>query len=420
MTIRKCLLLCLAGLLLWAATSALAQSPPEPVRAVRDCDGIVTVDWSAVPGASGYRVFYRGPGDANERSGGSTGETSLSLGNLKPGTYDIYVDHDQGSGFANINLGMAYCPSHTLPPQYHCAEMTDRLVVSGIGKGTNCQSVIPGGIGDPSLIAAGVLDAIDIWGRASKVRFCFLKHGRLKFVDTATSPRVISDLAAEIVDGMTCGSVDRTGMVVLLRASETSGDADAASDEASLAPDTAETGPTSSTICQLTATGYLSLRGGPSVYYARIDTMPHGTRLIGMARAGDWFLVDYEGQRGWASGTYLAASPGCDAIGGSTRVFLPLATEPVALEAEAQEETGESAQTEMTMPGARPLSYCSLRAGDIINLRQGPGLEYGVIAEIPYQTILIATERTRDWFKVEYNGEIGWVNIDYVFRHGCG
>ena len=339
----------------------------------------------------------------------------MSIGKLKPGTYDIYVDSDQGSGYASVSLGRANCPSHTLPPHYHCAEMTNRLVLNSIGKGTNCQSVIPGGIGDPSLIAAGVLDAIDIWGRASKVRFCFRKHGRLVFVDTATSPRVISDLAAEIIDGMTCGSVNRTGMVLLLRA----GDADVASTEASLAPASVETAPTSSTICQLTATGYLSLRGGPSVYYARILSMPQGARLIGMAKADDWFLVEYEGHKGWASGTYLAASPGCDAIGGSSRVFLPLATEP-PVEAEAQEETGESSQTGTTMPGARPLTHCSLRAGDIINHREGPGLEYGVIAEIPYQTILIATERTRDWFKVEYNGEMGWVNIDYVFRHGCG
>ncbi|MCE2471382.1 MAG: SH3 domain-containing protein [Anaerolineae bacterium] len=272
---------------------------------------------------------------------------------------------------------------------------------------------MPGGIGDPSLIDAGVLDAIDIWGRASDVQFCFLKRGRLVFVDTATLPRVTSNLAAETINGMTCGSVDRIGMVVLLRADETASDA---SDAPAAA---AETGPSSPTICQLQTTGYLSLRAGPSVYFARLDVMPLGARALGMARSGDWFLVNYQGQRGWASGAYLAASPACDDLCGSSRLFFPLETEPAPVEGEAQEEMPEPAETEEPAPDE--LVDCRLTAGDIINLRTKPGTEQYIEAEIPFRTQLIAIERSGDWFKVEYEGIIGWVNIAYVFRRGvCG
>ena len=96
-------------------------------------------------------------------------------------------------------------------------------------------------------------------------------------------------------------------------------------------------------------------------------------------------------------------------------------TEPTAVEAEAPEATVEPAQADMSDIAGTPLTGCNLRTGDIINLRQGPGLDYGIIAEIPYQTSLIPTERSGDWFKVEYEGDMGWVNIDYVFRNGaCG
>lgn len=302
------------------------------------------------------------------------------------------------------------------PPDITCPLLPPSVVVSGHGQFTQCKQVGAAGVAIPALIAQGIIDAVDVFGIVdAEMRVCFRHKGRLKFLDAATAPRAESDLAAESFKGMTCGTINRPGTVVLLQS-------DAAIDEASDIPPVAEetTGPTSSTICQLATTGYLSLRGGPSVYYARIDAMPSDTRLLGLARTGDWFLVNYKGQRGWASGTYLAASPGCDALGGSSRVFLPLETEPAPVQAEAQEEMTEPAQAETIMPGARALSYCSLRAGDIINQRQGPGLEYDIIAEIPNRTNLIAAERTRDWFKVEYNEVTGWVHIDYVFRHGCG
>ncbi len=415
-TLRTFALCAVLGLLLWAAAGALAQSAPNSVRAVRDCDNNVILDWSSVDGVSNYRVSYIAPGSSGERRVGSTRDTSLSLGNLSSGFYTFYVDTDGGTwGTTAASLGKADCrrPTVTLPPHFDCAEIANRVVVRAIGEGTNCQSVVPGGIGDPSLIDAGVLDAIDIWGRASDVQFCFLKRGRLVFVDTATLPRVTSNLAAETINGMTCGSVDRIGMVVLLRDDETASDA---SDAPAAA---AETGPSSPTICQLQTTGYLSLRAGPSVYFARLDVMPYGTRLIATARVGDWFLVEYDGQPGWSSGAYLAVSPACDDLGESSRVFLPLATEPAPVEGEAQEELLEPAETEEPAPDE--LIDCRLTAGDIINLRTSPGTERNIVAEIPFRTQLIAIERSGDWFKVEYEGIMGWVNVDYVFRRGgCG
>ncbi len=418
-TQMKFALLAVLGMLLWAAPSALAQSAPDSVRVLLDCDNNVTLDWSSVDGVSEYSVSSIDPGSSGERRVGSTGDTSLSLGKLGSGSYTFYVDTDQGTwGTTTASLGRAKCPSYSSPPHFDCAEIANRVLINAIGDGTNCQSVVPGGIGDPSLIDAGVLDAIDIWGRPSNVRFCFHQHGRLKFVDTATMPRVTSNLAAETINGMTCGSVDRIGMVVLLRADEAASEANEASDSPAAA---AETDPPSSTVCQLQTTGYLSLRAGPSVYFARLDVMPYGTRLLGMARDGDWFLVEYEGQRGWASRTYFAASPACDGLIGSSRVFMPRETEPAPVEVETQAETLESAQAETEEPGADGLVDCRLTAGDIINLRTSPGTEQNIEAEIPFRTQLIAIDRSGDWFKVEYDGIMGWVNIDYVFRRGgCG
>ena len=398
----------------WVGTTTLAQSAPSSVRVRRDCNNNVHIDWSAVGGVSNYRVSYSPGGTGSEQPLGSTPGTSLDLGKLKPGTYRFFVDTDQGTwGSTFASLGMSDCPRHTLPPHFSCADIPERVVVHAIGSGTNCHSVVPGGLGDPSLISAGVLDAIDIWGSDSTVRFCFLKPGRLVFIDTAASPRVTVNLAADHINGTTCGTVDRTGMVALLRADAP---APAAPDPPS-APVEPETEVVSGDICQVTTTEVLSLRAGPSVFYARLDALPTGTRLLASGRNGDWFVVNYKGQWGWSSGAYLTQSPGCDAVGESSRVYLSLEAEPTSDDAESQEPP----QPTPTQPSRYELIDCQLTTGDIINLREKPGTEQSILAEIPFRAQLTALDRAGDWFQVEYEGIMGWVNIDYVFRRGaCG
>ena len=339
----------------------------------------------------------------------------MDLGKLKPGNYQFFVDTDRGTwGSTFASLGMSNCPSTpVLPPHFDCADIPQRVVVHAIGGGTHCQTVVPGGLGDPSLYAAEVLDAIDIWGSDSTVRFCFLKPGRLVFIDTAASPRVTVNLAADHINGTTCGTVDRTGMVALLRADGTV----VVSADPPTAPVEPETETVSGNICQVTATARLSLRAGPSVFYARLDTMPIGTRLLVSGRNGDWILVNYQGQWGWSSDAYLTESGACDAVGLSSRVYLPLGAEPTLEDEEAQ----EPAQPAPAQPSQFELIDCQLTAGDIINLRTEPGIEHDIEAEIPFRAQLTALDRVGDWFQVEYEGRMGWVNIDYVFRRGaCG
>ena len=80
------------------------------------------------------------------------------------------------------------------------------------------------------------------------------------------------------------------------------------------------------------------------------------------------------------------------------------------------EADAEMADTEETMPEADTpaLPGCQLTTVSIINMRAGPGLEYEVLAEIPYQVTLSATAESNDWFKVEFMSQAGWVSREYV------
>lgn len=59
---------------------------------------------------------------------------------------------------------------------------------------------------------------------------------------------------------------------------------------------------------EVDARGSLNLRGGPSLDYPVIRTLPSGTQLYGLQRSGDWILVDLEGDGrpdGFVSLSYL-------------------------------------------------------------------------------------------------------------------
>lgn len=311
----------------------------------------------------------------------------------------------------------------TPAPAPTCPNLPPGVAVFGYGPGAQCQVVGRAGLGNPELIALGLLNAVDVWGYIpTAIQVCFRQRGQLKFLDAATSPRLVSDLAATISGELICGAINRAGTVALIRGEP----AIVMPDEEAAPP--MISGPARLGNCQLTTTDYLSLRGGPSVYYSRIDIIPINTRLTASARTSDWFLVNYQQRMGWVSGEWVKASAGCDDIGealeaGSGLFLAPQAgPEEVATEAPDMSDApaGKTATDAMDFMGT-PLSACNLRTGDIVNFRAGPGLEYDIKAEIPNATSLRASERLGDWFRVEYDATMGWVNIDYVFRSGaCG
>ena len=97
------------------------------------------------------------------------------------------------------------------------------------------------------------------------------------------------------------------------------------------------------------------------------------------------------------------------------------APSPTTIESSAQTEpaTTNEKQPALEFPQARSLVDCPVTTGDILNLRQGPGLDYEIISEIPYQTRLTASARAGEWYQVEYAGDAGWISTYLVSRDGA-
>ena len=87
----------------------------------------------------------------------------------------------------------------------------------GLDSGVHFRQLDGAGIGVQSIIDAGYLAALDVYGYVEQgVEVCFPQIGRVIFLDARTIPRAITTLPATVRDGMTCVYLNSPGSLVLL------------------------------------------------------------------------------------------------------------------------------------------------------------------------------------------------------------
>ena len=87
----------------------------------------------------------------------------------------------------------------------------------GLDSGVHFRQLDGAGIGVQSIIDAGYLAALDVYGYVEQgVEVCFPQIGRIIFLDARTMPRAITPLEATVVNGMTCASISSPGSLVLM------------------------------------------------------------------------------------------------------------------------------------------------------------------------------------------------------------
>lgn len=187
----------------------------------------------------------------------------------------------------------------------------------GLGSGLQCQRVDALGIGIQSVIEAGFIDAVDLWGYVEQgVEICFPQPGAITFLDSTTIPRSIISLEAYSVGGSTCVALDRPGTVVLIpgqsppRAQPVIAPAQP-QQPAAQAPVAAVEPPTEQ--CQVTLTGHLRHRATPAMGDNIIGYVARGSTLPRLSSTRYWVQVEYRGQVGWIidSPRYIVYSGAC-------------------------------------------------------------------------------------------------------------
>ncbi len=182
----------------------------------------------------------------------------------------------------------------------------------GLASGVQCQQVGAAGIGIQSVIDAGFMAAVDVWGYVEQgVEICFPQLGSLTFLDAATSPRSVSTIQSYGDGGNTCTHLTRAGTVVLAPGAPTETRAPTAVPAAVTQPVTSTVPGRAEVGCPILATGHLKLKDTPSSEAEIIGYITRGTSMIVVGRVIGWYQVSHGGQTGWVGGKYTAAAANC-------------------------------------------------------------------------------------------------------------
>ena len=139
---------------------------------------------------------------------------------------------------------------------------------------------------------------------------------------------------------------------------------------------------------QYQTTANLNMRKGPSTDYAKVATIPMGTKVTPseISSDGKWVKVKYNNQTGWIIIDYIKPVQ-------TTTPTDPKPTKPNKV------EVGKIYQITANL-----------------NMRKGSSTDYAKIATIPMGTKVTPSEISSDgkWVKVTYNNQIGWIIVDYM------
>ncbi len=133
----------------WSATVKSIAIPvtPKPVTitGLRYADGKVSVNWSAVSGVDGYRVFRKTDGGSWARINNNTTATTLTDPNVTPGTKYYYVVRSQVGGV--YNTGWAATAQSITIPNAQPAPVTIASLTYADGAVTVDWDAVPGADG---------------------------------------------------------------------------------------------------------------------------------------------------------------------------------------------------------------------------------------------------------------------------------
>lgn len=136
-----------------------------------------------------------------------------------------------------------------------------------------------------------------------------------------------------------------------------------------------------------------------------------------------WYKVSYQGKEGYMSAQWLDAVITVTGSAGTAVEETPAEEQPSAEEAPAQEPSVEDTPAEEAPAETGGVSATSsdsmvgvsvVVTADSLNVRSGPGTEYGRIGSLKKGTELTILEDHGDWYKVTTGKMSGYVSASFV------
>ncbi len=307
------------------APPATVPEPPTNLRVSGVTNTSITLSWDKSVLATGYDVSF---GNRLWLDVGDVASYIITDLDGTSTTVRVRAKNDDGiSEFVSLHVTLGSSsqssddePSPTptftptVKPTVHTLkQLPPAIQVNNWLDGAQGRRVGAAEIGQPDIIAHGVLDAVDVFGYVSPgVEVCFSAHGRIVFLDAAYAPRRASDLRTYQRPGQTCALIDRAGTVVLLR-----GESPPPQEPQ---PPLQNTPPANTNPNPGPGLGNCEVRPFANL---KVRREPPDGLVLGVTASRDWlrasdkragyFKVDIWQVEGWISGDYVATRGDCGA-----------------------------------------------------------------------------------------------------------
>ena len=135
----------------------------------------------------------------------------------------------------------------------------------------------------------------------------------------------------------------------------------------------------------------LNLRQSPSTSSSIVTVMPENATVTITAKNGAWYKVNYNGKTGYAHGDYITLNSNSN---------------------NNSSNSGTSSNNgDVAFSSA---GYVGDTDNQGLNLRKSPSTSASVITVIPQGATVTITAKNGTWYKVNYNGNTGYVAASYI------
>lgn len=136
----------------------------------------------------------------------------------------------------------------------------------------------------------------------------------------------------------------------------------------------------------------LYMAAGPNTQSNLGVAVPYNTKLIFTAEKNGWYRVSYSGEVGWVDGQYVTVLNN-----NSTKNNINTNSSDIS--------SKEGNAINLTV---------SVNSFVGLWMNAGPGANTSKLICLPDNTILNATNEENGWYKVSYNGQVGWIDSQYT------
>ncbi len=133
------------------------------------------------------------------------------------------------------------------------------------------------------------------------------------------------------------------------------------------------------------ASSGLNVRAGAGTQFAKLGLLSNGTQVTYYGETNGWLQISYQGKTGYICKDYLT-----------------ITTQATS------NSSGNTGGTSSNSAGSVKVTATTL------NVRKGAGTTHAVIGTVSKGKVLTYTAESNGWYKINYNGQAGWISGTYA------